>query len=90
MKHLLLTHDVSCALGELARACKRQVLSTTDPYVAVTDLAVAAVALTIQLAIDVADRDPHEMRELERVLIEKLKEPVVLNESHAARREPGT
>jgi hypothetical protein len=36
------------------------------------DLVVAAVAITIQLAIDVADRDPKQMRELERDLIAKL------------------
>ena len=67
MKDLLLTHDLSCAFGELKRAARRY------PADIVTDLAVAAVALTIQLAIDVADRDPVEMRALERELIGKLK-----------------
>ena len=44
----------------------------------VTDLAVAAVALTIQLAIDMADRDPADMRalELERVCEDRAEDSI--------------
>ncbi len=75
MKPLLLTHDFSCVFAELARAAKRYTLPRmlSSGRAAMDDLAVAAVALTIQLAIDVADRDPIEMRALERELISKLK-----------------
>ena len=75
MKTLLMTHDLSCVFAELARAAKRytlpRVLSSGGSVM--DDLAVAAVALTIQLAIDTTDRDPTEMRALERELIGKLK-----------------
>jgi len=64
-----MSHDLSCALGELASAARR----CAEPSSVVTDLAVAAVALTIQLAIDTAGRDPTEMRALESELIGTLK-----------------
>jgi len=70
VKLFFMTHDLSCAFGELKRAARRY------PADIVTDLAVAAVALTIQLAIDTAGCDPAEMRELERELISKLKAAV--------------
>ena len=74
MRLLVLTHDLSCAIGELERAARRCTrLVSSEPLSAVTDLAVAAVALTIQLAIDTTDRDPAEMRALESELIGKLK-----------------
>jgi hypothetical protein len=74
VKHLILTHDVSCALGELARVARRGGLPSADPFTAVTELAVAAVAFTCQLAIDAAGRDPAEMRALERDLIAAISE----------------
>ena len=66
--NLLMTHDLLCAFGELAKAARRH----TSDRLAMTDLAVAAVAFAVQLAIDVADRDPAMMRVLERELITKL------------------
>ena len=73
MKFLLMTHDLTCVLGELARAAAnypRGKLSALPPLP--RDLAVAAVAFTIQLAIDEANSDPDQMRTLERDLIAKL------------------
>lgn len=73
MKFLLLTHDLSCVIGNLATAATRY-----DPAKGfdrrLTDLAVAAVAFTIQLAIDQPGSDPTELRALERALIAKLEE----------------
>ena len=75
MRHLLLTHDLSCTLGQLAAAACRypgddRVLDVTARPAC--DLVVAAVAFTIQLAIDEGGRDPDEMRALERDLIARL------------------
>jgi hypothetical protein len=72
--NLLMTHDLSCALGELGTAARRYTppaLLSSDRSTT-TDLAVAAVAFAVQLAIDATDRDPAQMRALERELIAKL------------------
>lgn len=75
MKALLMTHDVTCAFGELASAARRsallRLLAPEAPR-ALRDLAIAAIAFTIQLAIDEAGRDPAEMRALERSLLAAL------------------
>ena len=81
MKELLLihaTHDLSCAFGELANAARRYPDDTrlSSAWERARDLAAAAVAFTVQLAIDEAGRDPAEMRALERELISKLKSAV--------------
>lgn len=74
MKMLILTHDLSCTFTELTRAVNRCTRASGSGGVNdLADLAVAAVALTIQLAIDAGDRDPGEMRALERELIDKLR-----------------
>jgi len=66
-----LTHDLACVLEELTSAARRyalpRLLSSQRPVL--DDLAVAAVAFVIQLAVDTTDRDPGEMRALERKLI---------------------
>jgi hypothetical protein len=71
MRSLLLTHDLSCVIGDLAKAASRY-----DPTKGfdrrLHDLAVAAVAFTIQLAIDQPGNDPDALRALERALIAKL------------------
>jgi hypothetical protein len=72
---MLMTHDLTCVLGELARAAAnypRGKLSTLPMLP--RDLAVAAVAFTIQLAIEQEGRDPEQLRALERELIAKLEE----------------
>lgn len=78
MKSLLMicaTHDLSCAFGELARAARRYPDDARlgSSWERARDLAVAAVAFTVQLAIDETGRDSAEMRALERELIGKLK-----------------
>ena len=76
MKILLMTHDLTCALGELMRVAAnypRGELSLMPPLP--RDLAVAAVGFAIQLAIDEGGKDPAEMRALEAVLIAKLDVP---------------
>lgn len=74
MKLLLMTYDLSCTLGDLGKAANRYPKDapyspTTEPM---RNLLVAAVAFTIQLAIDEGGRDPAEMRALERELIAKI------------------
>ena len=69
-----LTHDLTCAFNELSSAARRFTLPamlSSDRSIG-CDLVRAAVALTIQLAIDVAERDPTEMRALERELVAAL------------------
>jgi len=65
-----MTHDLTCAIGELGGAACRY--SSAADFAArdrsLPKLAVAAVAFTIQLAIE-SGRDPIEMRALERDLI---------------------
>ena len=72
--NLLMTHDLSCALGELESAARRHTLPAflSSDRSTTTDLAIAAVAFAVQLAIEVTDRDPTQMRALERELIGKL------------------
>lgn len=73
MKFVFMTHDLSSAFGQLARAAlvfprgKPSVFSMLP-----RDLAVAAVGFTIQLAIDLTDRDPADLRALEQKLIAAL------------------
>lgn len=67
---LVMTHDLSCTLGQLTAAAGRQP-SGQPPT---RDLVIAAVAFTIQLAIDEGGRDPAQMRALERDLIAALQE----------------
>lgn len=76
---VLPVHDLVCALGELERAAVRfsPLKLPSDPStMALTNitranLARAAVAFTIQLAIEVG-QDPAQMRALERELIAKV------------------
>ena len=76
MKLLTLTHDLSCTLGDLGVAASQY--HKDAPYPPTTEpsrnLLVAAVAFTIQLAIDEGGQDPAAMRTLERVLIAKIAE----------------
>jgi hypothetical protein len=69
---IFLTHDLTCAFGELTRSAHRYArltvkdlrLSTGHPM---SELAAAAIAFTIQAAIE-AGHDETEMRKLERSL----------------------
>jgi hypothetical protein len=70
---LFMTHDLSCTISDLitaARLCPRESPFQKAPRG--RDLFVAAVAFTIQLAIDHGGADPEQMRALERDLIAKL------------------
>ena len=61
MRTLILTHDLACTFEDLARVAQRYAKSSgmaMDDFAIAADLAIAAVALTVQLAIDSADRDP--------------------------------
>ena len=80
---LVLTHDLSCTLDSLARAAARShPASPPLPRTAPTrDLLIAAIAFTIQFAIDETGQDPAEMRALERELIAKLEEPGAAEEA---------
>ena len=73
MKLMLMTHDLTCVLGDLARAASHYPRGkpSTLPMLP-RDLAVAAVAFTIQLAIEQEGCDPEQLRALERELIAKL------------------
>jgi hypothetical protein len=72
---MLHTHDLSCTIGALGSAARRytlpKMLASSDRS-ATDDLAVAAVAFAIQLAIDTTDRDPTDLRALERELLTRL------------------
>lgn len=75
MKIGLMTHDLTCTISDLCGAAvrySREKLFTLSGMP--RDLAVAAVAFTVQLAIDLTDRDPADLRALERDLIAKLGE----------------
>jgi hypothetical protein len=80
----LWTHDISCVIGALVQAARnyaypRQLSSGAAVLHAVEtlprNLAVAAVAFTIQLAIEETERDAVEMRALETGLISELEKP---------------
>lgn len=73
MKFLLLTHDLSCVIENLGIAAARYA-PTRGFNRRLRDLAVAAVAFTIQLAIEQPDSDPAALRLLEKALIAKLEE----------------
>jgi hypothetical protein len=67
-----MTHDLTCALGHLVSMASRiprgMVTSSTERPI--LDLAIAAIAFTIQLMIETEDRqDALELRALERKLI---------------------
>ncbi len=70
MKPVILTHDLSCTIGQLSTVARRFPNDATTDVTghSARDLFMAAVAFTIQLAIDEAGRDPAEMRALERDL----------------------
>lgn len=72
---LVMTHDLSCTLGALATAAARIHPPPLQNTPLTRDLLIAAVAFTIQLAIDHAGCDPAEMRALERDLFVVLEEP---------------
>ena len=75
--HLFMTHDLSCAFGDLGVTARRFTLPSflaSDESVQ-GELMVAAVRFAVQLAIDHGDRDPAEMRKLESDLIAKLALP---------------
>lgn len=68
----LMTHDLTCALGHLASMASRIPRGTVTSLTEcpILDLAVAAVAFTIQLTIETEDhQDALELRALERKLI---------------------
>jgi hypothetical protein len=76
--------NVECVLEALMRTAQRYALLPPSPTEAMwkqvveirlKNLAVAAVAFTIQLAIDEAGREATALRSLERALIFKLEEP---------------
>ncbi len=72
-----MTHDLSCTLDSLAIAAVR-IHPSSPPLqrkAPTRDLLIAAIAFTIQFAIDEGGRDPDEMRALERALIAKLESP---------------
>jgi hypothetical protein len=76
MMKLHMTHDLSCALGELGSAARRYALpkALSSEWPVTGELSIAAVAFTIQLAIEEGG-NPADLRKLERELIAKLKTP---------------
>jgi hypothetical protein len=83
---LVMTHDMSCVLSDLARAARRyalpQLVASESAAIRVAqrivprDLTVAAVAFTIQLGIeDAPDSDLGALRAMEREMISTLDEP---------------
>lgn len=77
----LWTHDITCVLGALDRAARdyaRPSLAAVKQSIEAIprNLAVAAVAFTVQLAIEETDRDASEMRALEAELISELEKPL--------------
>jgi len=83
MELRLMIYDLECAIGALIqaalrytlrRSCKQEILKQVVEILP-KGLAVAAVAFTIQLAIDAAGREARAMRTLESALIARLEEP---------------
>ena len=73
MTIVLASHDLTCALGELARAAANYPRGTPSALLPLPrDLAVAAVSFAIQFAIDAADGDPGQLRALEGELVAAL------------------
>lgn len=71
---VLPVHDLLCTLGELDKAARSFALRPKFSPAGLAifkDLAIAAVAFTVQLAIEVG-HDPAQMRVLERELIAEL------------------
>ena len=83
MELRLMIYDLECVIGALTQAAHRYTLLLASPTeilkqvmeILPRNLAVAAVAFTIQLAIDDAGREASAMRSLERALISRLEEP---------------
>lgn len=83
MKMLMMTHDVACVVETLERAARRYALPgpSSEPMVKyVTEilprnLTIAAVAFTMQLAIEETACNAAELLALERALITKLEAP---------------
>ena len=85
MKLCLMSYDVECVVCALARAAQRyafppQVSSESAVKLATEmslprNLTIAAVAFTIQLAIEETERDAAVMRSLERAMISELDDP---------------
>lgn len=75
--NLFMTHDLSLAFGQLGVSARQFTLPSflSSDRSVTSELAVAAVRFVIQFAIDHCDRDPDEMRTLERDLIAKLDPP---------------
>jgi hypothetical protein len=79
----LWTHDISCVLEALDRAARRYAYPSqvsADMLKQTVEalprhLTVAAVAFTVQLAIEETERDASEMRALEAELISELEKP---------------
>jgi hypothetical protein len=75
MKTLLLTHDLSCVIGNLAVSAARQRSpSSGRAPMPSRNLMIAAVSFAVQLAIDESGADPDQMRALERSMVAKLEE----------------
>lgn len=68
---MILSHDLACTIENLAREARRYVRMPTPQFTSIKDLAVAAVAFAVQLAIE-ADHDPTKMRALEQEMFDVL------------------
>jgi hypothetical protein len=83
LKLHLMVHDLECVIGALSQAAHRYTLRESCKHeflkqaveIIPRELTVAAIAFTIQLAIEEAGREPSAMRSLERSLISRLEEP---------------
>ena len=72
----LITHDLTCALSHLSSMAKSlpREMTASSLERPILDLAIAAVAFTVQLAIETeGSQDAIELRELERKLIASLR-----------------
>jgi hypothetical protein len=69
-----LTHDLTCTVTELVKSARRFVAPPVLEFdqAIFVGLARAAVAFTIQLAIDTTKYEPAVLRELETELMSKL------------------
>ena len=73
MELRLMVYDLECVIGALIQAAHRYA-DVSPTKILPRSLAIAAVAFSIQLAIDEAGRESSAMRSLERSLISRLKE----------------
>lgn len=74
MKLRLMVYDLEYVIGALTQAAHRYT-HVSPTKILPRRLAIAAVAFSIQLAIDEAGREASAMRSLERALISRLEEP---------------